>query len=237
MLTVSYDIFRVNPKDLVLDAGCGEGRHALELSKMVDCSIVAMDIEYKNPERVKAMNELMDQEGQTVGLTYAMQGDTENLPFEDCTFDKIICSEVIEHLNDDKNGIEELARVLKEGGEMAVTVPTFFTEAVYGKLSKEYFNCPGGHVRICSPKGLADTLRENDLRVYSIRFEHAFHSVYWLLRCIFGLSNESAFIPALYRRFLVAIIHSKIMGKAERVLNFFFPKSMVLYTKKMNSKP
>ena len=235
MLTVSYDIFRVNPKDLVLDAGCGEGRHTFELSKLVDCSIVAMDLEYDNPKKVRAMNDLMDQEGQTVGSTHVMQGDAQNLPFEDSTFDKIICSEVIEHLDDDRNGIEELARVLKEGGEMAVTVPTYFTEAVYGKLSKEYFNCPGGHVRICSAKGLAAMLRENHLEIYSIRFEHAFHSVYWLLRCIFGLNNESALIPSLYRRFLVAIIHSNAMGKVERVLNFFFPKSMVLYTKKTNS--
>ena len=234
MLTVNYDIFQVYPKEFVLDAGCGEGRHALELSKRVDCSVFAMDIEHENVQKVDYMFNLMGIEGQTVGLGYVLEGDAENLPFNDKTFDKIICSEVLEHLNDDNNGIKELVRVLKEDGEMAVTVPTYFTEALYGKLSKEYFNTPGGHVRKYVPKRLVDALRKNDLEIYSIRFEHAFHSVYWMLRCLFGLHNESALIPAFYRKFLVASIESKLMGKAERVLNSFFPKSIVIYTKKSN---
>jgi len=236
VLTVSYDIFKVKSNEFVLDAGCGQGRHSLELSKRVDCSIVAMDIEHKSLQYVKNIMALMNEAGQTIGLAYALKGDTENLPFKDNTFDKIICSEVLEHLNDDNNGIKELVRVLKEDGEMVVTVPTYFSEAIYGKLSKDYFNSPGGHVRICSPKSLVKMLRNNDLQIYSIRFEHAFHSIYWLLRCIFGLNNESALIPSLYHKFLVSIIHSKIMGKVERVLNFFFPKSIVIYTKKVNSR-
>jgi len=237
VLTVNYDIFQVNPKELVLDAGCGEGRHSLELSKTVDCSIFAMDIGHENLVKVKAMYNLMNIEGQTVGLTYVTQGDAQRLPFADSTFHKIICSEVLEHITDDARGVKELTRVLKDDGEMAVTVPTYITEALYGRLSTDYFNCPGGHIRKYLPKRLVSILRDNNLQICSIRFEHAFHSIYWMLRCSFGLNNESAFIPSLYHKFLVSIIHSKIMGRAERVLNFFFPKSIVIYTKKVSCAP
>ena len=81
MLTVDYSIFRVFPDEVVLDAGCGEGRHALALSKSVDCSIIAMDIDPQNARKVNYMFGLMKSERQTVALGHALGGDAENLHF------------------------------------------------------------------------------------------------------------------------------------------------------------
>jgi hypothetical protein len=54
------------------------------------------------------------------------------------------------------------------------------------------------------------------------------------MRCIFGLKNEEARIPELYLRFLELQIHthSRFVGAVERVCNFVFPKSIVVYTRK-----
>ncbi len=51
--------------------------------------------------------------------TAAVQGDALHLPFPDATFDRVICSEVLEHIPDDLGAMSELARVLKPGGTMA----------------------------------------------------------------------------------------------------------------------
>lgn len=48
------------------------------------------------------------------------------LPFGDRTFDAAICSEVLEHVPDDRRVIREMARVLKPGGRAVVTVPFAF---------------------------------------------------------------------------------------------------------------
>jgi 2-polyprenyl-3-methyl-5-hydroxy-6-metoxy-1,4-benzoquinol methylase len=50
-------------------------------------------------------------------------GDLLSLPFEPDRFDFVICSEVIEHTTDPERAVRELARVLKPGGVLVVTVP------------------------------------------------------------------------------------------------------------------
>ena len=44
-----------------------------------------------------------------------LRGDALRFPFSDETFDKIICAEVIEHVDDDRKGVAELARILNPG--------------------------------------------------------------------------------------------------------------------------
>ena len=78
----------------------------------------------------------------------AVQGDALALPFADGTFDRVIASEVLEHIPNDVGAMRELARVLKPGGAMAVTVPRCGPEAINWALSDEYHDTPGGHVRI-----------------------------------------------------------------------------------------
>ena len=61
---------------------------------------------------------------------------------------------MLEHIPADIQAIQELVRVLRPGGTMAVTVPRWLPEIVYWKLSDDYHNIPGGHIRIYSDKEL-----------------------------------------------------------------------------------
>ena len=85
-------------------------------------------------------------------------------PFPDATFDRVIASEVLEHIPDDVAAMRELARVLRPGGTMAVTVPRCGPEAVNWALSDEYHDTPGGHVRIYRRSTLERRLRSTGLR-------------------------------------------------------------------------
>jgi len=102
---------------------------------------------------------------------------------------------VIEHVQDEHLAMTELARILKIRGKIAVTVPTLITEHLYDQLSFEYFRTPGGHIRKVTPSALASSMEENGLSIYAVGFAHAFHSPYWMLRCIFGLHDEKAVVP------------------------------------------
>ena len=72
------------------------------------------------------------------------------LPFDDDSFHRVIASEVLEHVTDDESAFAELARVLRPGGRLAVTIPAWLSETVCWKLSSDYHApaVPGGHVRI-----------------------------------------------------------------------------------------
>jgi SAM-dependent methyltransferase len=167
------------------------------------------------------------------GRVLFLRGDALQFPFRTGTFDKIICAEVIEHVRDDRLGVAELARILKTGGKIAVTVPTTATEKMYKRLSVEYFRTPGGHIRIVNPRYLADCMEDNGLRVYALSFAHAFHTPYWMLRCLAGLHDEKAKVPAVYRKFLHLSLFSGPLRFLEKLCNSFFPKSIILYAQKV----
>ncbi len=235
MLTVNFNLFRIEKGDKFLDVGCGEGRHSWEVNRLNCCKVCALDMDYMSLRKTLFVLLHMDSQGVSDGKWDVMRADALSLPFQDASFDKIICAEVMEHVADDEQGIRELVRVLKWGGALAVTVPTYLTEAVYWAMDEDYYNHPGGHVRKYKSRELVDALRRNNLAVYAIRYEHAFHSIYWLLRCIFGLKNEGAMVPALYHGFLEMqiVTKSRFVPWMERILNFFFPKSIVIYTRKI----
>ena len=98
-------------------------------------------------------------EGTETSTADAVNGDACNLRFADASFDRIIASEVIEHVPDDVAALDELTRVLRPGGTMAVTVPAWLPEKICWALSDEY-HAPfveGGHVRIYTEGHVAPT--------------------------------------------------------------------------------
>lgn len=59
------------------------------------------------------------------GFSRVLKGDACALPFLDGTFDFILATDVIEHIDDDELAIREIARVLRPGGKALITVPAF----------------------------------------------------------------------------------------------------------------
>ena len=86
--------------------------------------------------------------------TSFLSGSAYKLPFNDNTFDLVICSEVLEHLHEYKEAVDEVYRVLKPGGKFLASVPAEFPEKICWALSKEYQNQPGGHLRIFKKESL-----------------------------------------------------------------------------------
>ncbi len=231
MLTVDFRRMPLHPGDLILDAGCGEGRHTFECVRH-DCTVLGMDLDRQSLLKARYVLGQMKTRKEARGRVLLLRGNALGFPFPDEMFDKIICAEVIEHLYHDRPVVDELARILKKSGQIAVTVPTLVTEHVYDCLSAEYFRTPGGHVRKILPRALARSMELNGLRVYAVGFAHAFHSPYWMLRCVFGLHDGQAVIPKIYRRFLHLALFSRPLRISERMCNYFFPKSIILYAQK-----
>lgn len=65
-------------------------------------------------------------------FTGVVRGDATCLPFDDAMFDCIVTSEVLEHIDDDTSALREFVRVLRPGGVLAATVPSWFPEKLTG---------------------------------------------------------------------------------------------------------
>lgn len=230
LLTVDLERLRLRSGEKLLDAGCGEGRHcfgALERG----AHVVGLDLDLASLRA--GAGDLRRRAAECDRLGALVHGNAFRLPFADGTFDKVICSEVMEHVHDYRAAARELARVTKPGGCLAITIPTATSENLYLRVGDDYFESPGGHIRIFRPRQLALGLAEAGLATVGVGFAHALHTPYWAFRCIAGLprADENPLVQ-LYRRFLLLATQSRFLTRLEGVLNYCFPKSLILYAEK-----
>jgi SAM-dependent methyltransferase len=240
VLTVDYGRLGLHEGDLVLDLGAGAGRHSFECLKR-GARVVALDYGFDELPPVRDLFWAMEETGEVPDGAWAscINGDALRLPFPDATFDRIICSEVFEHIPDDVGAMTELCRVLRPGGVLAATVPSWLPEKVCWQLSAEYHapQAQGGHVRIYTEGLLRDRLETAGLRPEGSHRAHALHSPYWWLRCLVGPTNDSHPLVRAYHRLLVwDIAESPPLTRiTERVLNPVLGKSVVVYARKPGS--
>jgi SAM-dependent methyltransferase len=232
VLTVDFRRFPIESGDRVLDLGCGFGRHAFEAYRR-GAHVVAVDRSPEEVEQVTAMFRAMAAAGEaSAELTArAVRADLLSLPFPDGAFDVVMASEVLEHIPDDAQAMAEIARVVRPGGKVAVTVPRFWPERVCWALSREYHDVAGGHVRIYRGTELEDRLRTAGLEPSGSHHAHALHSPYWWLNCALG--KES--LPSrAYHQVLVWDIMKKpwLTRATEQALNPVLGKSLVVYADK-----
>lgn len=116
------DLLRPAAKDRVLEVGCGGG-HILE--KVKQGELYGLDI---SDFMLKiAKRRLSGTEAKLAS------GDAGSLPFKDVSYDRIICTEVLEHVLDPEKVIGEIARIARQNCEIILTVPN---ESLINSLKK-----------------------------------------------------------------------------------------------------
>jgi len=108
-------IGKYNPKS-VLDIATGTGDFAIEALKINPDKIVGVDISNGMLEKGR---EKMKKKGYDTKITL-QNADSENLPFEDKTFDAITVGFGVRNFEDLEKGLSEMHRVLTDGGVSAV---------------------------------------------------------------------------------------------------------------------
>jgi SAM-dependent methyltransferase len=140
----------------VLEAGSGEGYGTSLLSKNVG-NIVGLDVD--EPTVIRARKKYGS--GNCVFRLY----DGHRIPFDDNQFDAIISFQVIEHIQDDRNFISEIYRVLKNNGIFILTTPNRTLRLKPGQRPWNRY-----HVREYDPNELELVLKSkfSDVKVWGI---------------------------------------------------------------------
>ncbi|NNN13614.1 MAG: class I SAM-dependent methyltransferase [Acidimicrobiaceae bacterium] len=231
MLSVDFDRLRLTKGGVLLDLGAGGGRHSFE-AMIRQARAVAVDLDEAGLRGVSEYAAgLANSETLDLPKVEVLMADARTLPFRDDAFDSAICSEVLEHLDEELAVIEELRRVTKAKAVVALTVPSFFPEIVNWSISKEYHSAKGGHIRIYSKSELAAFVKGAGFSVLGFKRAHALHSPYWWIKSWVGVGNSSHPLAAWYESLLVKDMFSPnaLLRSVEERTNWILGKSLVLY--------
>lgn len=235
MLTVDFDRLKIGSGTKFIDVGCGAGRHSFEAFRR-GADVVAFDQDADELSNVDAILQAMAEQGEAPADAKAqvVTGDALALPYADGEFDCVVASEILEHVPADDRAIDELVRVLKPGGLLAVTVPRWMPEKICWLLSDEYHANEGGHIRIYRADELMNKVVARGLVFQHQHHAHALHSPFWWLKCAVGVEKPMHPAVQAYHKLLVWDMMSRpwITRVAEDALNPLIGKSVALYFQK-----
>jgi SAM-dependent methyltransferase len=145
-----YLLAELRPGDHVLDLGCGDGEFTARLAA-AGTSAVGAEVAEAALTRARARHP---------GLDFRLVPIDGPLPFEDCSFQLVWASEVIEHVADTAPWLSEVRRVLTPGGRLLVTTPSHGrVRLMLGGI--ERFSEPlGDHLHLYSRSSLRSLLEE-----------------------------------------------------------------------------
>ncbi len=231
--TIDFETLKLSDGDRILDLGCGEGRHAISDYMANDVESVGIDLSLGDLETTRErFQEFVEPENTSKSLVISV-ASAESLPFADESFDKIICSEVLEHIHSYQQVIVEINRVLKTGGIAAISVPRFFPEWICWRLSDAYHEVEGGHVRIFRANELRNDMEATGFICFGKHHAHSLHVPYWWLKCLFWREpgEPNARIVDRYHQFLTWDLMQQpfITRFLDKLLNPIMGKSVVMY--------
>jgi SAM-dependent methyltransferase len=182
----------------VLDVGTGTGANLRMLRDLKLEHVTGLD-----------SDELAIQFCASKGLGQVRKGDICAMPFVAGTFDLVIATDVIEHVNDDRAALGEIARVLKQGGKVLISVPAF--PSLWGLQ-----DVVAHHKRRYRLQALLQRMREAGLEPHRYyHFNYLLFVPIWIARRLmswFGvkLKSEAELNNALLNRLLSGIFRIDI---------------------------
>jgi len=136
----------------VLEVASGSGGPALHLVKKTGCRVTGVDV---NRNGVSTANRAAIRAGLAERLQFRVADATQPLPFEDNTFDALLCIDSMNHFPNRSGILNEWCRILKPGGRAIFTDPVVLT----GPVTNEELTARSSiGLFVFVPKGLNEEL-------------------------------------------------------------------------------
>lgn len=144
------------PDDLILDMACGRGFYLNMFKYVGDYQIIGAELDWDVIQMAKRNVGHLD-----IPLHNA---NIYRLPYASDTFDAVILSEILEHVDDDVAALKEIYRVLKPGGIVVITVPNANYPFWWDPINKTLETLFNTHIQ----HGMLAGIWANHVRLYTM---------------------------------------------------------------------
>ncbi|MHC5211604.1 MAG: class I SAM-dependent methyltransferase [Planctomycetota bacterium] len=142
----------------ILDVGCGDGSLARDLAERTGAAVTMADLARRRVERARASNP----------RSAAAQASIYALPWKDSSFELVVCTDLLEHLDDPDAAMAELVRVSARHVLISVPYQITIEKTLCPHCGKDYFLY--GHQHSFGREGVQRMATLAGARV--VRFEH-----------------------------------------------------------------
>jgi len=174
--------FAITPDDTLLDVGCGEGVATLFAVRQ-GASVIFTDSEL---DKVRELSRQVA--AQTRAPALGLVSNSLPLPLADACASKVVCMEVLEHIEQPEPFLAELVRMGRPGAQYLISVPDPVGEHLQKGIAPPGYYRPPNHVQIFSREGFARMLEDAGL-VIEHRQATGF---FWVMGMIFFWASERA---------------------------------------------
>jgi SAM-dependent methyltransferase len=121
---------RLDPSRRLLEVACGSGGVTCRVARETGAACVGVDI---NAHGIEAATGLAERQSLSALVSFQVADASQRLPFEDGSFDAVLCNDAINHLPNRAAVLQDWHRMLRPGGRLLFTDPIVVT----GQLSNE----------------------------------------------------------------------------------------------------
>lgn len=211
---IILDFMRIKENDIILDVGSGGGYFTNILCKK-SSKVISLDMSLINAKNARNSINMQN--------VYFVIGDATRLPFKNNVYDKILATEIIEHIENDNIFLKECERILKNKGSIVITTPctnpTISLDWIRRK-SGVNFQTDFGHVRGGYTRNtLQDLLAEANLEILRIGYFSQFFAELGKILTYLGRTAQSEGNNWTNGKSQTKIVTSKSF----KIYKFFFP--------------
>jgi ubiquinone/menaquinone biosynthesis C-methylase UbiE len=225
------EVFRgisISPGDTVVDVGCGGGGSSFFCAKRgAYVTAIDQDLQVSAATRSR-LAELAPHS------SAALVADAHQLPLADAFATRVICTEVLEHVDDPGRVLRELFRIGKPGAQYLLSVPGCLQENLQKQIAPSvYFEKPN-HVRIFSERAFAQAVTDAGL-IIDDQVQYGFYHSIWLAlfwACEVDITQPDH--PALYHwtESWRAILGTRSGLELKKKLDAFLPRTQIIVARK-----
>ncbi len=202
---VCFRFLNLGPADHLLDCGCGRGFFVNMANRAFGATVTGVELE----SELLAIARV----GNSSDRVDFVPGSVTNLPFPGERFKKVIFSEVLEHIPDEKAALREVYRVTAPGGTVALTVPNHRYPFLWDPINWVLEALRLGPIR----SGVLSGIWANHERLYTVE----------RLRALVGEVGFSVEEQELITYFCFPFSHNLVYGLGkELLLAGLLPKSI-----------